>query len=189
MRITTLMALAVLASATALPAQTSIVRPEIRPFAGASIPTGNQRDFFKDAPMVGIQGAFELKPNLHVLGSFGYVPGQNLYQLGSDNARIYQYDLGLELGLVRSLGGNWQFKPFIGVGGGARSYTYQSTVLQNKTCASGYGAVGTEFQISTIALRLEARDNVFCFKSPIAGQDSKTRNDIGLMFGLAYHLR
>jgi hypothetical protein len=49
--------------------------------------------------------------------------------------------------------------------------------------------VGTEFQIARTALRLEARDNVFRYRSPISGVSSKTRNDVGLSFGVAYHLR
>ena len=53
----------------------------------------------------------------------------------------------------------------------------------------GYGALGTEFQVGRSAIRLEARDNVFCYKSPVAGVDSKTRTDIALALGLAYHFR
>ena len=50
-------------------------------------------------------------------------------------------------------------------------------------------ATRAEFQLARTALRIEARDNVFCYKSPIAGVSSQTRSDIGLAFGVAYHLR
>ena len=180
---------ALCASATALPAQSARVRPEIRPFAGAIIPTGSQRDLFKDAPLVGVQGAVELKPSLHLVGTFAWVPGQNKFAVAQDNVSIFAYDVGAELGFVRSLGGAWELRPFIGAGAGARTYSYQASTLATRTCAAGYGALGTEFQRGRTALRVQARDNVFCFKSPIAGVSSQTRNDIGLSFGLAYHLR
>ena len=187
MRRTIFVAAAFLATATALPAQGRKAIPEIRPFAGASIPTGAQRDLFKDAPIVGLEAAVELKPSLHLLGSFGWVPGQNKYGVTKDNVSIFQYDVGLELSLVRSLSDHWLFKPFVGVGGGARTYSYQASTLSSRTCAAGYGAVGTEFQVGRTAFRVEGRDNVFCFKSPLAGGDSRTRNDIGGAIGLAYH--
>ena len=44
-------------------------------------------------------------------------------------------------------------------------------------------------QLARTALRPEARDNVFCFRSPVSGVGSKTRNDVGLSLGIAYHLR
>jgi hypothetical protein len=189
MRRTMLAAAALMAGAMALSAQEPAARPEIRPFMGASIPTGTQRDLFNDAPMFGLQGAVQLKPNFHVVGTFGWVPGQNQFVLTRDNVNIFQYDVGLELGMVRALGGNWQFKPYLGIGGGARTYAYEADQLADRTCAAGYGALGSEFQVGRTAFRVEARDDVFCFKSPIAGQDSKTRNDIRLTAGVAFHLR
>jgi hypothetical protein len=161
--------------------------PEIRPFVGVSIPTGNQRDLFNDAPVFGLQGAVELKPSLHLVGTFGWVPGQTAYVATRDNVNILEYDVGVELGMVRELSSGWQFRPYLGVGGGARTYAYQASQLTDKTCAQGYGALGAEFQIRRASLRLEGRDNVFCFKSPVAGDDSKTRNDVRLATGFAYH--
>ncbi len=175
--------------AVAVPAQNTVTKPEIRPFVGASIPTGRQRDLFKNAAMYGVQAALEVKPTMHVLGSFAYVPGQNKYSVAQDNVNIFQYDAGLEFDMVRALGAGWELKPFVGLGAGARTYQFQSKDLNNKTCAAGYGAVGTEFQFSPIALRLEARGNLFCYRSPMVGVKAQTRNDVGLAFGLAYHLR
>jgi hypothetical protein len=189
MRRTMLVAAALVAGATALPAQEAGFRPELRPFLGMSIPTGTQRDLFNDAPIFGLQGAVQLKPNFHLVGSFGWVPGQNEFVLTRDNVNIFQYDVGLELGLVRQLGGNWQFKPYVGIGGGGRTYAYEADQLADKTCAAGYGALGSEFQLARVALRVEAGDDVFCFKSPVAGEDSKTRNDLRLTAGAAIHLR
>jgi len=177
---------ALCASAVALPAQTPAL--EVRPFGGASIPTGTQRDYFKTAAQFGLQGAIEVMPAFHVLGSFSWVDGKNKYSVSNLNVDIFQYDLGTEVGLVTSIGKGWEMKPFLGLGAGGRTYRFSADQLSNKTCALAYGAVGSEFQITKLALRLEARENVFCYRSPIVGQKSKTRNDLGLSFGIAYHV-
>jgi hypothetical protein len=182
----TVVALGVVAGAAN--AQAPGITPEVRPFVGVSVPTGVQRDLFKDAAMFGIQGAVEMKPSFHLIGTFGWIPTETKYAVARENVNIFQYDLGAEVSLVRRLGA-WEFKPFVGLGGGARTYVYKADQLDNKTCAAGYGAVGAELQMGRAALRLEGRDNVFCFRSPIAGVESKTRNDVGLSLGVAYHIR
>lgn len=125
----TVVAAALLTAVTALSAQEPRAKPELRPFVGASIPTGTQRDLFNDAPIFGLQGAVELKPTLHLVGTFGWVPGQNAYVLTRDNVNIFQYDVGLERSMVRPLGGNWQFRPYVGISGGAPTYAYQADQL------------------------------------------------------------
>jgi hypothetical protein len=186
----TAMAIAMLATAAmALPAQTSAWKPELRPFLGASVPTGGQRDLFKDAAMFGVQGALELRPTFHVLGTFSWVPAQNKYAAGDDNVSIFAYDAGIEKGLVQPLRSGWELRPFFGVGAGARTYSYASPALRDQTCVGGYGALGSELQLRRVALRLEARDNVFCYKSPVGGVESKTRSDFGFALGFAYHFR
>ena len=170
-------------------AQEPAVRPEIRPFVGIYIPTGDQRNLFDDAAMLGVQAALELRPSFHVLGTFGWAAGQTNYVASQDNVQILQYDVGMELNMVRALGESWLFKPFVGLGGGARTYLYEDDNLENRTCAAGYGALGAELQFARTAIRLEGRDNVFCFRSPVPGIKSKTRNDVGLTLGLAYHFR
>jgi hypothetical protein len=189
MKKSVVLAAALLAGATALAAQTSPIRPEIRPFVGAIIPTGDQRDLFMDAPMVGVSAAIELKPSLHVLGTFAWVPGQDKYAVAQNNVNIFQYNVGIELGFVKPLGGSWELRPFAGLGFGGRTFAFQALGLEDKTCSAGYGALGTEFQIARTALRLEARNNIFCYRSPVPGVSSETRNDIGLSLGVAYHLR
>jgi hypothetical protein len=182
--------LAVLAvTVSAAPAQETVMRPEVRPFVGMYIPTGTQRDLFDDAAMFGVQAALELRPSFHLLGTFGYVPGQSKYTTLKNDVQILQYDAGFELNMVRALGNAWLFKPFLGLGGGARTYLYDNDALTNRTCAAGYGALGMEFEINRAALRLEGRDNVFCFRSALPNVKSKTRNDVVFALGLAYHFK
>lgn len=172
-----------------LAAQTPSFKPEIRPFAGVSFPTGEHRNLFTNAGMLGAQVALELKPSLHVVGTFGWMPAQTRYPVANDNVNIFTYDVGLELGMVQPLGASWELRPFLGAGAGGRTYAYASSSLNDRTCTAGYVAAGTEFQIAPWAFRLEGRDNLFCFKAPLAGAASKTRNELGLRLGLAYHFR
>ncbi|HEX7337700.1 MAG TPA: hypothetical protein VF252_10870 [Gemmatimonadales bacterium] len=189
MRKITLVLAAMVATASALTAQQRRPIAEIRPFVGASIPTGDQRDLFTDAPLFGLQAAVQMKPNFHLVGALTWVPSEEKYQFARDNVHILQYDLGAELSFIRPFGGGWQMRPFVGIGGGARTYLYQAATLSDKTCALFYGALGTELQLGRTALRLEARDNVFCYKSPVAGVESQTRNDVGIALGVSYHFR
>ncbi len=189
MRIRVLAAVGLVAGATALPAQSPLLKPEIRPFAGASIPTGPQRDLFDDAFLAGVQVAVELKPTLHVVGTFGWTPSRNTFTPAQNDVNIFQYNAGVELGFVKQLSRTLELRPFIGAGAGGRSYNYQSTALADRSCFAAYGALGTEFQVGRAALRLEARDNVFCYKFPVAGPGSETRNDLAFQLGLAYHFR
>ena len=180
---------ALVTTAMVASAQKPAVRPEIRPFVGMYIPTGDQRNLFDDAAMLGVQAALELRPSFHLLGTFGWVPGKANYAVVKDNVQILQYDVGLEVNMVRPLGESWLFKPFMGLGGGARTYLYEDDNLANRTCAAGYGALGAELEFARTAIRVEGRDNLFCFRSALPGIKSKTRTDVGLSLGLAYHFR
>ncbi|HJR64047.1 MAG TPA: hypothetical protein VJ803_10105 [Gemmatimonadaceae bacterium] len=161
---------------------------EIRPYVGVSVPTGDQRDLFEDAALLGAQFAVQVKRDFHLVGSFGWIPGESKYAVRNQNVSILQYDVGAEVALVRPMG-RWEWKPFLGAGGGARTYLYHGRLLDDKTCFAGYGSLGMEFQLGRTAARMEARDNVFCFKSPIDGVASKTRNEIGLSLGVAFHFQ
>jgi hypothetical protein len=175
--------------AGAVSAQGTTLRPEIRPFVGMYVPTGHQRDMFKDAALFGVQAALEIEPSFHLLGTFGYVPGQTKLTSVGNDVQILAYDVGFEVDMVRSLGGAWLFKPFFGLGVGARTYMYDNVALRDRSCAAGYGALGMEFEINRAAIRLEGRDNVFCFRSPTTSPQPKTRNDVGFSLGLAYHFK
>jgi hypothetical protein len=183
-------ALVLLAGAVALEAQARpALRPEVRPFVGASLPTGAQRDLFSTEPMIGVQVALEERPTMHILGTFTWVPGRASYGFAQDRVNILQYSLGAEFGYVTQLTGRWELRPFIGAGAGGRTYAFQATGLADRTCFAGYLAAGTEVQVDRVAFRFEARDNVYCYRSPVAGQSSRTRSDIGLALGVAYHIR
>ena len=180
---------ALLATGTALPGQAPRTQFELRPFVGASIPTGSQRNLFRDELLIGFQAAVELNPTLHMVGSLGGVPSHARYAVSDGEVNVFQYDLGLELGWARSLSRGREFRPFFGFGAGGRTYAFAADVLDDRTCLSGYGALGSELRFGRTGVRLEARDNVFCYRSPMASVGSRTRNDVSLMLGLAYQFR
>jgi hypothetical protein len=188
MRILSFVAATALLSAASLPAQAQQTTVELRPFAGVTIPTGSQRDLVKDAPIAGLGLAVQVRPNLHFVGTFGWMREHTKYAVTQNDANRYQYDAGVEFSVERDISPSWTFRPFLGVGGGARTYDYQASTLLTRTCAAGYGAIGSEFKTGLTALHVEARDYVFCNKSPLPGGKSKTRNDITFALGLAYHL-
>ena len=162
---------------------------EVRSFAGAYVPTGAQRNDFKAATMIGAQIAHEFSDQLHLLGSVGWTHGHNKFaNVTDDRTYIWQYDAGLELNLVEDLGSDWLFRPLVGFGVGGRTYDCAAARLGTNSCSAAYGSVGSEFQRGTVAIRLDARDYLNCFKSPITGV-KKTRNDVGLSLGLVYHIR
>jgi len=175
--------------AFALSGQEPRPKEELRSFAGAFVPTGGQRALFKSAAMVGAQGALEIDETMHMVGTFAWVPAHTKYPGADENVSIFTFDLGVEIGPTRPLANGRAFKPFFGLGVGGRSYNFKATTLSDRTCAAAYGSPGSELQMARIALRLEARENMYCYKSPIVGIESVTRYDLGLAFGLAYHFR
>jgi len=174
--------------APSLAAQTSSIF-EVRPFIGANVPTGTQRDFMKDAPMFGLQAGVEMRPSFHFVATGAWIAGKDKYAFTQDKVNVLQYTAGIELGRPMGMGETWEFRPFIGVGAGARTFLYQATELGDKTCAAAYGAIGGEFQVGRTALRAEARDYLYCYRDPMGVAESLTRNDLNFAIGLAYHFR
>jgi len=160
---------------------------ELRPFVGAYIPTGDQRDFLKDGVLVGGQASWRVVPALALTGTFAWSPSKDRITAGNQTLDLYQYDVGAELRSPLALSaGVANFTPFVGLGLGGRTYSYRDLDVSSKTNFDGYGAIGGDFGFGPIALRIEGRDYVSQFKPLTGNGDSKTRNDIGLAAGVAY---
>lgn len=180
-------ALALLATAASAQERWREPSGEVRPFAGVFVPVGASRENFKRAALMGVQVAVEANRHWHGVANLGYTPAHNKI-FTRDGTEIWQYDVGAELNAVYDVGWGWYFRPFIGAGGGGRSYNYRQAAAKTTHCLAGYGAAGAEWQYSILAFRVEARDYLSCYESPIT-EKKRTRNDLGLTFGLAYHLR
>jgi hypothetical protein len=158
---------------------------ELRPYAGAFIPTGQQRDFLKDAVIVGGQASYRIVPQLALTGTLGWSPSKDRITPGDQKLDVWQYDLGAELRAPSWLSsGAWDFTPFVGLGGGGRTYNYRDLDVDSKTNVAGFGTLGGELGYGRIGLRVEGRDYVSQFK-PFTGGDSKTRNDVTVAAGLS----
>ena len=157
---------------------------ELRPYVGAYIPTGEQRDLLKDAVLVGGQASYRLNPNFALTGTLGWSPSEDRVTPGDQKLDLWSYDVGGELRAPSWLqSGALDFTPFVGLGAGARTYNYRDLDVNSKTNFAGYGVLGGELGFGRFGLRLEARDYVSQFK-PFDGGDSKTRNDVTLATGL-----
>jgi outer membrane protein with beta-barrel domain len=157
---------------------------ELRPFAGAYIPTGDQRDLLKDAVIVGGQASYRILPQLAVTGTLGWSPSKDRITPGDQKIDLWQYDVGAELRAPAWFtSGALDFTPFVGLGAGARTYNYRDLDVDSKTNFAGYGMLGGELGFGRIGWRVEARDYVSQFK-PFTGGDSKTRNDVTVATGL-----
>ena len=188
MRKSLLSVAALILTASSLSAQRiANVGLEFRPYAGAYVPLSAHRSAFKDAPTYGAQAAFELGDFFHIVGTFGWTDVETKIGLSQNDVFIVQYDVGAEANLLYELSSSWLMRPFLGVGGGARTYDYAGWV-DSRTCSAGYASIGTELQRSVVAYRLEARDYLSCFESPMTGT-KKTRNDATFSFGIALHVR
>lgn len=163
--------------------------PEIRVLYGALLPTGAQRNDFKSAELTGLAVAHEMSEFAHVLASVSWAHSRNKFAaLDEKLTYIWLYDVGAELNTIHELSDDWYIRPFIGAGVGARTYDYKAASAGTRSCAAGYGSIGAEFQRYAGALRLDVRDNLNCFESPVTGRKS-TVNDVALSVGIVFHIR
>jgi hypothetical protein len=162
---------------------------EVRPFAGAFLPTGPARTDLKSALLAGAQVSARLVPQLAVTGTFAWTPNNDRTLVGEPTLDVYQYDLGLEArGAGWFEGDGWDFTPFVGVGGGGRTYDYRNIGVGSTTDVDGYGAVGGELGYGRLGLRVEARDYISQFH-PLNGIGLTTNhNDVDVAAGLRLRL-
>lgn len=157
-------------------------RGTIRPFVGAYIPTGEQRESLKDAVLLGAQASWNVNPGVALTGSFGWAPSKDKVVAGDQTLDAFQYDVGIE---ARSSSlSNAQISPFIGAGIGGRTYNYRDLDVESKTNFDGYGALGFDVSAGPVALRVEGRDYVSRFQPLTGGGETRTRNDVALLAGV-----
>ena len=173
---------------TAAAQSTTKPNPEIRPFVGAYIPTGNQGDMFRSAVIAGLDGGIEISHYATLVGGFSYAYGRQKLPAYNDKVNTWTYDAGVELALSQANRESMLFRPFAGAGLGGRTYDYADASLTGKSFFVRYLSAGTELQVGRSALRLEARDYISDFEEPVAPHRTSTRNDLTIALGLAYHL-
>lgn len=162
--------------------------PELRPFIGTTVPTGALSREVRGGLQVGLQGAIELRPALHVVGTLGWGLTETKRSVPVPEVDVLQYDIGVELGRVDDLALGFQLHRFAGLGAGARTYRYRADALNNRTCAEGYASLGTELRLAESGLRLELRANVSCYRAPTRNAGAtRVTNELMIFGAFAYH--
>ena len=162
--------------------------PEIRPFVGGLMPTGDNRDVFKDAVLAGTAVGYELGENLHLVGTFAWSPGRHKLETTRNRINVYAYTLGVEMQTPRGVQGETWLRPFVGAGVGGTSDHLRDVQVDGKDYLAGYGSLGAEVQMEKLGLRLEGRDYVHQFKGIEGTEKATTRNFVMVMAGLTYHI-
>jgi hypothetical protein len=160
---------------------------QITPYAGAFIPTGDQRDVLDDAFLTGLTLSYDVHPYVSIVGSFGWAGSQGKQTLTLDqDLDVFQYDLGVQGQYPVALANGVTLKPFLGVGAGARTYNFRDLDVDAETDFAGYVSAGANVEYRQLALGLTARDYITAFDGLAGEADSTTRNDLGLFASVAY---
>jgi hypothetical protein len=163
------------------PAQeASSVSPwEVRVSSGTLLPTGDERDVLKNAPMTALQVSRLITPSLALTGTIGWARSQVINTTDTPKLDVFTSDLGVELRSPRWFNKSMvTFDAFAGLGGGMRSYNYRKLDVGATHNLAGYGAVGGEFGMGRVGLRLEVRDYLTGFKPLVGAGESGMRNDV-----------
>ncbi|WP_242393218.1 outer membrane beta-barrel protein [Anaeromyxobacter oryzisoli] len=173
-------ALAVLASLPAQArAQEKSRRFEIAPLVGAYLPTGGQRDMLDDSVLAGLTVSYDVIPYAAVVGAFSWAP-THAKGVGNGDLDLFQYDLGVQGQLPIALSGDLTLKPFVGVGAGARTYSFRDLNVDSETDFAGYVSAGASLQYQAVAVSLTARDYLTPFNGIGRETSTQTRNDLAL---------
>lgn len=160
---------------------------ELRFTSGAFVPTGNQRNYLKDAEVSAVQLSWVVAPSIAITGTLGWARSKDLASVDTPKLDVFSSDLGVEYRSDEMFAGRTvTFSPFIGLGGGARSYNYRNLDVDATNNLAGYGAVGGELGMGRVGLRLEVRDYAAGFKPLIGAGKSDTRNDVVMMLGVRF---
>lgn len=157
---------------------------DIEPFFGAYVPTGDQRDLLDDALTVGLTASYDVHPWVAIVGSFSWAPTTVKGLAVDDDLDLFQYDAGVEGHYPFALGGGWAVQPFLGLGAGARTYSFRDLDVDAETDLAGYVAVGVSAQRGPLTVRLSARDYVTSFDGLDGTGDDEARNDVSIFAGI-----
>ena len=157
---------------------------ELRPIAGIAIPLGAHRGVFGDAAFVGAGSSIRLSATWDLVASFAIRSQSAKYPVADGHVHVLVYNAGIErLYRPRDQTTRGAWVPFAGLGVGGRSNDFRSRELSSTSCYAAYGNAGVAYEKPRTALRLEIRDNVFCYRSPVAPFNETGRNEASIGFG------
>lgn len=159
---------------------------ELRPFIGTLQPLDDRTQLFLGGSYSGVQLAAEFASRLHLVSSVAWTYTSNQF-LANGGTDLWHADLGVETGPRRSLDERWEVHPLVGAGGGARVYDYRNAGTPRSASPTGYVSGALELQSERVGIRGDARLLASRFESPATGA-RRTRYDVALSIGIAYHL-
>lgn len=172
-------------------AQSTAITPgfEVLVPSGTVVPTGAQQDDVQRGNMTAIQFSYGLRPDLVLTSTVGWARTRPVGQTVDAKLDLFTYDAGVEYRLPRRrLDRRINFKPFTGVGLGARTHSYRHVDVATTNNLATYAAVGGELGLSRVRVRLEVRDYL-TWVTPLGAADGTRRNDIAVLAGLRIGLR
>jgi hypothetical protein len=173
-------ALATLVAHPALAADAQENHPfHVAPFVGGFVATGNQRNVLKDSVLTGITASYDVLPYLAVVGSFGWAPTK-VKNLSNSDVDLYQYDLGVQGQYAFDAGYGLTLKPFVGLGLGARTYSFRDLSPSAETDFSGYVSAGATLQYRQVTFSATARDYISHYEGLGLYSGNSTHNDLAL---------
>ncbi|MEP6833687.1 MAG: hypothetical protein ABJB74_09840 [Gemmatimonas sp.] len=182
------LSLGISAASSAQTKDTSATSHEIRFTSGAFVPTGNQRNFLKDAQVTAVQVSWLVRPKVAITGTFGWARSRDLQSADKSKLDAFTTDIGVESRPVQLFADRLvTLSPFVGAGAGVRSYNYRQLDVSATNNLAGYGAMGGELGLGRVGLRLEVRDYVAGFKPLIGAGKSDQRNDLVMMAGIRFN--
>jgi hypothetical protein len=154
--------------------------------SGVLVPTGAQRDALKDARLSTAQLSYVVRSRFAMTTMVGWARSRDLASANDPKLDVFTYDLGAEARAPEWFAGrSVTFTPFVGAGGGARSYNHRKLEVDATHNVAGYAAVGGEFAMGRVGLRVEARDYVSGFRPLVGGGRAHVRNDVVALLGLS----
>ena len=159
---------------------------EFRVSSGAFVPTGDQRNLIKDGQVSAAQLSWLVRPSIAITGTFAWARSRDLTIAETPKIDVFTSDVGVESRPVQ-----WfanapvSMSPFVGFGGGMRTYNPRTEGVGTTNAAIGYASVGGELGIGRVGVRLEVRD--YISNARIAAAQSDIRNDVVISAALRFN--
>jgi outer membrane protein W len=144
---------------------------------------------YRDGVMAGVNAGLRFADRFGVEGFFAWIPtrlsaGSGLDAYGGRvDANSYMYG-GSFLYHFTQLD---RFQPFVGVGVGGETMSYDPASFERHSSFQGNGLVGANYWITDgFGLRFDARDCLSSWESKITGVENTAENDLMLSVGLNF---
>lgn len=157
--------------------------------SGTVVARGANGHDLDGARLTAIQASYGVRPNFLVTSTVGWARSTP-FERGQDaRLDVFTYDAGVEYRPLERRGDRrLSFTPFVGTGGGARSYSYRHVDLPTTHDLAAYASAGGELGVSRVRVRVEVRDYL-TWASPDATSNVTRRNDVAVLVGVRLAVR